>query len=331
MKTLMGRRGYFDFIRSALPLLKSRGSESLSCYRTLVLLFAVSFAFAQNDVIFRSGVSLVRLDAEAVDTSGAVVPGLTKDDLRILDDGKEQTLVNFSFEEEPLDLILLFDTAGSMHGKLLEVIRATQLGFNELRKGDRVCVRAFSSTSTELLPFSDNLDTVNQAILLKAITLRFNGASKLEPAADEAALRFRNEPTTRRKRAILIVTDKSDSREPDQTSIVRDLWNSNAVLSELVLDRPGQPTRMMERGSIPVAHTDEIVDKTGGATIVAGDPGGAFRQSVHYLRSGYTMYYALPDATRAGSPRTVQIELTPEAAKRFPNVRLRARSGYIAP
>lgn len=324
MKALMARRGYFDLIRSSLPLPDSRGSEFLSRYRILVLLLAVSLAFAQNDVVFRSGVSLVRLDAEAVDTGGAVVSGLTKDDLRILDDGKEQTLVNFSFEEEPLDLILLFDTAGSMKGKLLEVIRATQLGFNELRKGDRVCVRVFSSTSTELLPFSDNLDTVNQAILLKAITLRFNGASKLEPAADEAGLRFRNEPTTRRKRAILIVTDKSDSREPDQTSIVRDLWNSNAVLSELVLERPGQPTRMMERGS-------EIVDKTGGATIVAGDPGGAFRQSVHYLRSGYTMYYALPDSTRAGSPRAVQVELTPDAAKRFPNVRIRARSGYIAP
>ncbi len=283
-----------------------------------------TFATAQDDVVFRSGVSLVRLDAEAVDAGGAVVPGLKKEDIRILDEGKEQTLVNFSFEEEPLDLILLFDTAGSMHGKLLEVIRATQLGFNELRKGDRVCVRVFSSTSTEMLPFSDNLDTVNQAILLKALALRFNGASKLEPAADEAALRFRNEPRTRRKRAALIVTDKPGSRESDQTSIVRDLWNSNAVLSELVVDRPGQPTRMLERG------TNEIVDKTGGATIVAGDPGGAFRESVHYLRSGYTMYYALPDA-RGGSPRAVQVELTPDAAKRFPNVRIRARSGYIAP
>lgn len=295
--------------------------------KTHILFFTLfaTFAFAQDDVVFRSGVSLVRLDAEAVDTSGAVVPGLTKGDFRILDEGKEQTLVNFSFEEEPLDLILLFDTAGSMHGKLLEVIRATQLGFNELRKGDRVCVRVFSSTSAEMLPFSDNLDTVNQAILLKALTLRFNGSSRLDPAADEAALRFRNEPATRRKRAVLIVTDKPGSRESDQTSIVRDLWNANAVLSELILERPGEPTRMMERG------TNEIVDKTGGATIVAGDPGGAFRQSVHYLRSGYTMYYTLPDATRAGSPRAVQIELTADAARRFPNVRIRARSGYIAP
>jgi VWFA-related protein len=290
----------------------------------ILLLIVAAVATPQDDVIFHSGISLVRLDAEAVDTTGAVVPGLTRQDFRVLDEGKEQTLVNFSFEEEPLDLILLFDTAGSMHGKLLEVVRATQLGFNELRKGDRICVRAFSSASSEMLPFSDNLETVNQAILLKVISLRFGGGSKLEPAADEAALRFRTEPTTRRKRAVLIVTDKPGSRESDQASVVRDLWNSNAVLSELIVDRPAQPTHMVERGA------SEIVDKTGGATIVAGNPGESFRESVHYLRSGYTMYYALPDV-RAGSPRAVEVELTPDAAKRFPNVRIRARSGYIAP
>src|SRR5579863_4526349 len=133
----------------------------------LLLLAAPLLAFAapQDDVVFRSGVSLVRVDAEAIDTSGAVIAGLTKADFRILDDGKEQQIVNFSFAEEPLDLILLFDTAGSMHAKLLEMMRATQLGFNELRKGDRVSVWVFGSAPTELLPFSDKLETVNQAIV----------------------------------------------------------------------------------------------------------------------------------------------------------------------
>lgn len=299
--------------------------------RAPLLLLAVSigafatfatFATAQDDVVFHSGVSLVRVDAEAVDTSGAVIPGLTKEDFRLLDEGKQQTIVNFSFEEEPLDLILLFDTAGSMHGKLLELFRATQLGFNELKKGDRVCVRVFSSTSSELLPFSDNLEQVNQAIVLRALTLRPNGSSRLEPAADEAALRFRTEPKTRRKRAVLVITDKQGARGSNQMSVVRDLWNSDAVLSELIMDRPGPAPRMVDRGA------DEIVDKTGGAAIVAGNPGEAFRESVHYLRSGYTFYYSLPDAPEA-SPRALQVELTPEAAARFPNVRIRARSGYL--
>jgi hypothetical protein len=83
-------------------------------------------------------------------------------------------------------------------------------------------------------------------------------------------------------------------------------------------------TKIVESGA------NAIVDRTGGATIVAGTPGDAFRDSVHYVRSGYAIYYAQPDAT-PGSERKVQVELTPEAAKRYPGVRVRARSGYIVP
>jgi len=39
---------------------------------------------AQIDPVFRAGVSQVRVDAEAVDASGHVVEGLTKDDFRDL-------------------------------------------------------------------------------------------------------------------------------------------------------------------------------------------------------------------------------------------------------
>src|SRR5580693_6374016 len=108
------------------------------------LLLCAGVLLAQDSPVFRSSVSLVRVDAAAIDTSGRVVPGLTKDDFRVLDEGREQSVVNFSFEEEPLDLILLYDTAASMRGKMLSLMRATELGFNELHKGDRVSVRAFS-------------------------------------------------------------------------------------------------------------------------------------------------------------------------------------------
>ena len=115
-------------------------------------LLCAAMACAQDDVVFRSGVSLVRVDAEAVDASGRVVPGLTKDDFRVLDEGVAQSLVSFSFDVEPLDLILLFDISGSMHGKLLNVVRAAEPGFDELHKSDRISIRAFSVNSTEVLP-----------------------------------------------------------------------------------------------------------------------------------------------------------------------------------
>jgi Ca-activated chloride channel homolog len=280
-------------------------------------------ALAQDDVVFRSGVSLVRVDAEVVDSNGRVVPGLTKDDFRVLDEGAPQAIANFSFDVEPLDLILLFDTSGSMHGKLLSIVRAAELGFHELHNTDRICVRAFSQNSTEMQPFTENLQSVNEAILLRVLPSKFGGNSRIDAAASEAAIRFHTEPKSHRKRAVLIVTDKAGSRAPDESAIVHELWNSDAVLSELILSGAHE-TKIVESGA------NAIVDRTGGATIVAGTPGDAFRDSVHYVRSGYAIYYAQPDAT-PGSERKVQVELTPEAAKRYPGVRVHARSGYIVP
>ena len=119
--------------------------------KTLALLLAAAvLALSQEDVVFRSGVSLVRVDAEAVVTSGPdagkVIPGLTKDDFRVLDQGQEQKITNFSFAEEPLDLILLFDTGGSMKGKLLEMLRATESAFMNSRRAT-VCRCATSLLS----------------------------------------------------------------------------------------------------------------------------------------------------------------------------------------
>jgi hypothetical protein len=194
-------------------------------------------------------------------------------------------------------------------------VRATELGFNELRRTDRVSVRAFGKYSTEFVPFTDDLSAVNVAILSQVIR-NFGGTGKFESAADEAALRFGKEAKTRRKRGVLIITGKAGAKEANEAAIVRDFWGSDAILSELILGPNGG---------------NAVVDETGGATIAAtADLGAAFRESVHYLRSGYTMYYAAPGGG-AGSERRLNVGLSEAAARRFPGVRVHARSGYIVP
>jgi len=291
-------------------------------YPALLAVVTAAFAAPQANVVFKSGVSLVRIDVEAVDVNGHVVPGLKQDDFRILDEGVAQIPGNFSFDEEPLDLILLFDRSGSMKGKLLSVVRATELGFHELHKGDRVSVWTFNDESMAALPFTEDLQAVNEAIVLRVPEFGFRGGSKPEMAAVEAVREFQSASNTRRKRAIVIVTNKS-GRGASETAGVHEMWEENAVVSELVLG-DGAQTKLLESSG----HA--FIDRTGGASIVAGNPGEAFRDVVHYVRSGYTMYYAMPDAA-TGSERRVQVELTPEAAKRLPNVRIRARSGYVVP
>jgi hypothetical protein len=159
--------------------------------------------------------------------------------------------------------------------------------------------------------------------LLRVVAAKFGGGARIEAAAGDAALRFRTEPGSHRKRAALAITDKAESDRAGAATAVRELWNSNAVFSELIVGKGGA-TRLLDAGAA------SIVDRTGGAAIAAGVPGEAFQESVHYLRSGYSMYYALP-AGAPGAEHAVKVELTAEAARRYPGVRVRARSGYVAP
>ncbi len=278
---------------------------------------------AQN-ATFRTSVALVRVDAEAVDASGRVVAGLSQNDFRVLDEGQPQPLAGFSFAEEPLDLILLFDMAGSMKGKIQGIVRAVELGFHELRKGDRVSVMVYNTRAQDVLGFTGDLDAVNNAILLRVLTQKFGGGSQAEKPATDAAERFRNEPATHRKRAVLAITDKpGGAAGPASDAAVQELWAQNAVMSELVIG--SGPRTRLDSG------VNALVDRTGGAVITAGVPGEAFQQSVNYLRSGYTLYYRLPEGSAENAARKVQAGLTEDAARRWPGVRIRARSGYLAP
>jgi hypothetical protein len=277
---------------------------------------------AAQDPTFHSTTALVRIDAEAIDPNGRVIPNLAQSDFRVLDQGVPRSLVNFEFEVEPLDLILLFDVSSGMREKIHSIIRATELGFHELREGDRVSVLSYDSQTHPAQDFTSDLNAVNEAILLRVVASHFGGSAHIETAAAEAAVRFRAEPPSHRKRAILAITDKLGG-----PANVRDLWTSDVVFSELIVGKGGE-TRLLDAGA------NSIVDRTGGAAIAAGVPGEAFQESVHYVRSGYTMYYALPEAgpdAAHGSERTVRVELTPDAVRRYPGVRIRARSGYVAP
>ncbi len=74
----------------------------------------------RQDPVFRTAISLVKVDAEVAGKSG-VIDGLQKEDFVILDNGQPQTLRYFSQEEEPLDIILLFDISASMGPSIRKV------------------------------------------------------------------------------------------------------------------------------------------------------------------------------------------------------------------
>src|SRR5215831_4761630 len=130
---------------------------------------------------FRTEVALVHVDAEVVQ-DGRILTGFTKDDFRILDEGKAQAIVQFSAGEQALDLILLFDISGSMQFVVSQVAAASRQAFQELRPGDRVCVMVFNTKAREIAPFTDNMEAVRKTIEDDVMGLRFRGGTFIQSA-----------------------------------------------------------------------------------------------------------------------------------------------------
>jgi VWFA-related protein len=286
---------------------------------------------AQQPPTFRTDVSEVHVDAEVLSAEGRVVTGLTAPDFRIFDEGQIVPIVASRTDEEALDLILLIDTSGSMRWAPQKLTAASHLALAELKHGDRVAVMTFNTGPGLVLPFTENLEAVENEI--EEITRhRFGGNTYIHRAIDEAAQLFQGRRVGRR-RGIVIVTDNVGTRTISEERVVKDLWEADAVLTGLIFSQPGFQARraivavMAPYVLIKMRGMEHIAQKTGGDTIHADKNDDAFTQVMHRFRSRYSLYYTTPEG-QIGSYRSIRVELTPEAQRLHPGARVHARLGY---
>lgn len=304
--------------------------------RLLLLLTFLSWAFAQESPTFRTGVSLVHVDAQVTEADGRLLDGFSKDDFRILDEGKPQPIAQFATGQESLDLILLFDVSGSMKEKVAEVAKAARQGMQELRHGDRVAIMVFNTRPRMLMPFTEDLQAVQRGIQQDVLGLKFGGGTFIQTAVEDAAKRLAREPRTARRRAVLIITDDYGQRTRRESSVVREFWEADAILTGLIVRSAAfQTFQTINTITHPYLMSFQVgvkgvTEKTGGDFIRADDPGTAFQEAMHRIRSRYSLYYPLPEA-KPGSRRSIRVELTDEAARQHPKARVRARTGYMVP
>jgi len=105
-----------------------------------------------QETVIRLDVNLVNITCSVRDRQGRLVPGLTKDDFIIKEDGKEQTIKNFARETDlPLTMGLLVDVSPSQE-RLIEVEKeaATRFFQSVLKKKDLAFLISFGSEA-ELL------------------------------------------------------------------------------------------------------------------------------------------------------------------------------------
>ena len=78
------------------------------------------------------------------------------------------------------------------------------------------------------------------------------------------------------------------------------------------------------------ANTAEIALHSGGdsMSIEDNDP---LKTTLTRLRERYTLHFYLPPEAKPGEERTIDVLLSAEARRRFPEAKLRFRDVYIAP
>jgi Ca-activated chloride channel homolog len=264
--------------------------------------------------------NLVVLNVTISDLKDRYVPDLKSADFRILEDGKQQELLSFSFEETPFAAAILLDASGSMQHKLT-LGRAACANFIEgIREGDTFAIYTFSGTKvkkqqdfTEVRDVPDSvwdLEAKDETPLYDAIV----------QAADDLSNR------SERRRAILIASDGADTKShASLDQAVKKAVAANAMIYAIdMTDSAVNRTNLRENGAEVLKS---MAEKTGGRFFRS--PGGAklreaFANAVTELRNQYTLTYESSNDRLDGRWRAVEVRVA------RPQLNIRTKQGYYA-
>jgi Ca-activated chloride channel homolog len=271
---------------------------------------------------FRGGIDLVSVTATVTDGDGRFVADLRKEDFSLYEDGKRQTLTQFTRERVPVSLGILLDASGSMNAEKLRAAKAaiSHLVFNLLEKDDELFFIEFGfnarltqgwTTDRKLIRYA--LDDVSHpagdTALYDAITLAL-------PTAQEGR---------HVKKALLVISDGNDTRSLiTMTELRRTIMESDVLVYAVGIDNP--PGARQESERVDVAALRQITDDTGGRTEAVRGAGGldaAIARIANELRQQYSLGYST-SASRDGQWHELRVEV------RDRRLNVRARHGFIA-
>jgi Ca-activated chloride channel family protein len=173
-----------------------------------VLAAAVMVSAAPHAQRIRVTTQTVPIYATVIDSDRRLVAHLEKDDFEVYDNGKLQTLTNFSNEVTPFSAVVMLDTSGSMTLNLEFVKHAAEEFLIRLLPEDKAKVGAFND-KIQVLP-KDGPFTNDRDRLIRILKdgLDFGYPTRLWDAVDESIAHLE---TLEGRRVVLVFTDGDDT------------------------------------------------------------------------------------------------------------------------
>jgi VWFA-related protein len=289
-----------------------------------------SLCLAQ-DARFSSDVRVVTLLASVRDSSGAPVKNLTKDEFRLEEDGRPQTIQYFSKESGlPLILALLVDTSHSMRPVFEPERVASNRFFSQVLREDRdlAAVLHFDSGIGVLQGFTSSRESLATALAGLKIPLR--AGTKLYDAIRQTSDDLMKKQSGRK--AIVLRSDGMDVRSRTSLSTaIEAAQRADTIIYAILFD--SRPNR--GRGGITIAIgpnpnrgpkiMERLARETGGGFFEVSDSlpvDQIYARIEEELRSQYSIGYAPDRADSRGKYRRLKLTTVQKGLV------VRTRDGY---
>jgi Ca-activated chloride channel family protein len=271
--------------------------------------------------------NLVLIPVTVTDPFNRFVTGLDKENFKILEDKKEQTISQFSSEDAPLSVGVIFDCSGSMGPKLEKSRLAVAQFFKTSNPEDEFFLVQFSDSADLVQPFTRNLEEIQNRLTFT----QSKGRTALLDAIYMGLHEMKKAKNPRK--ALLVISDGGDNNSRYTEGEVKNLVKEADVqmyaigIYEPYAARGRTPEEAAGQGLLT-----EIAEQTGGRQYAVDNinelPDIAGKIGVE-LRNQYVLGYAPQNQDHDGKYRHVQVKLV--QPKGLPPLRAFFKQGYYAP
>lgn len=266
---------------------------------------------------------LVTLSVTVRDPMNRFVTGLTQDHFKVLDDGVEQEVVQFSDPDAALSAGIVIDTSGSMATKLRTAERTVARFLTTARGEDEYFLSTFGERTEVLHGFTSNVEEISS----KLSFVRSVGRTPLFDGM-HLAMRLLNSARNSRRALFLIVDDGDNGSrysEAEIRTMIRDLAGVNVYAISLATSSPDTSSRGLEM-------VRDIAEQSGGEMMHINDAsqtveaGGKIGVELHNL---YTVSFRPNAAQRDGKYHRLVVQVNTPMG--LPTLRANHQPGYYAP
>jgi hypothetical protein len=291
-------------------------AEKLSVWLLILFFFPLSTLFGQKEMQapkFEVRVDLVSLDVEVLDQSGTQIPGLTKSDFVVEENGKPMEISNFSLSTgKPVSLVTVLDIS-TISQRQLSICKEFLLIFaHKLDRTDELCLYSFDTRNAYL---EQDL-TTDRPFLMRALD-NIGVPSKRKPGAlvelfgalpptglaiDQGLLKLREAHNG--KRALLLISNRFRGLGP---ATVEHVQQSGYMLMTLAF--PHKSTMIVSLGD--EISSRQLMRESGGRRFSAEskDIGQLCQQVAASLKNYYSIGYLTEIKAGDNKPRKIRVRI----------------------